>query len=744
MAQRIRSWHLIKPLAVKGYQVWAEKCLIFELRDEKNEIVSFYGRSFKETGETGKHFYTKNRCGLYPNYPHRETRTLILSESIIDAVSLEQALRPEKGLFILACYGTNGFTDEHQKAISKLTELEEIVFCFDGDEAGRKGILNVHQKLQALRDDLSYSYMELPYGEDANSILQAHEAEVFGELLKNRKAVPARFSSLEGDESFSREQKEKASPPVHQNTRAHPVNPENHAILSPLDTSDPDRLIYLTDELELTIWGGISMTQMNRLKLNLSIRHQASKYRSYRDDVNLMSDSQLSRYLRAAADALSLSQHELKHTLIDLREALECYRLDLREAQQRLLLPPQVQLTPEQTTAAEKLLKSPDLIQKTQTLIAQSGLVGEQNNGLLLFFLYLSRFFDEPLHAIIFGKSGSGKTYLQSRISELVPAEHLRTVTSLSENVLYYSPKDFWKHTVLVIEDLEGVYAAFLPLRELMSKQEIRKMITEKDPQGRMSHKILVVQGPVCVSGATTQSYIYEDNANRSFLLHLDESSSHKRAVMAYQRQLRAGKVNLQGQLSAKEALQHAQRLLKPVRVINPYATELRLPAQVFKKLRTNEHYLRLIEIITFYHQKQREWEKNADGEYVIETTISDIACANALIKDSLLRKSDELSGQVRDFFEGLKTYLKNRQQARPGFFAKEIREHFRLNPMRVNRHFKELEAHGLLLRTGGNRKHGFEYEVQSWDEYEILKNSIRILDETLAKLQNQQHKRAS
>jgi hypothetical protein len=114
---------------------------------------------------------------------------------------------------------------------------------------------------------------------------------------------------------------------------------------------------------------------------------------------------------------------------------------------------------------ATAFFKDKDLITKTLKAIEKGGLVGEQQNGLLLFLLYLSRFFDEPLHAIIFGKSGSGKTYLQTKVSECLPEESVRTITILTENTLYYSAKDFWKHKVLLIEDLEGVYNAFLPLR---------------------------------------------------------------------------------------------------------------------------------------------------------------------------------------------------------------------------------------------------------------------------------------
>jgi DNA primase len=366
--------------------------------------------------------------------------------------------------------------------------------------------------------------------------------------------------------------------------------------------------------------------------------------------------------------------------------------------------------------------------------ISKSGLIGEQQNGLLLFFLYLSRLFDDPLHAIIFGKSGSGKTYLQTKISECLPEESVRTITSLTENTLYYSAKDFWKHKLLLIEDLEGVYNAFLPLREFMSKQSISKLTTDKDAKGNNVQKVLVVEGPICVSGATTKSNIYEDNANRSFLLHVDESPEHAREVMDYQRKLQAGIVNEAEQQKYKKLLQNTQRILRQVRVINPFATMLDIPDCVFKKLRTNMHYLRLIEIITFYHQNQREIKTDANGKPYITTTPEDIAWANYLIKDSLLRKSDELSGQVRHFFESLKSFADKKEEPKT-IYAKEVREAFRMNPMTINRYLRELENRGYIQRNGGNRKTGFEYEIRAWDEYKKLKSGIDILDEILEKV---------
>lgn len=97
---------------------------------------------------------------------------------------------------------------------------------------------------------------------------------------------------------------------------------------------------------------------------------------------------------------------------------------------------------------------------------------------------------------------------------------------------------------------------------------------------------------------------------------------------------------------------------MQPVPVRNSYAERLQLPADVFKPRRTNAHYLAFIEAVTFYHQFQRTERIDEDtGERYIETTIEDIAAANHLMKDVLLRKSDELTGACRNSTEPLEEF---------------------------------------------------------------------------------------
>lgn len=697
-----------------AYNVFGKCCIVFALRNQQNQVTGLYFRSTLNNKEN-RHFYLKDRQGFYPCYPKPETKRLILTEAIIDTASLLLIPEITKEYELLSCFGTNGLTEEHKAAIKELKQLKEVVLFYDGDGAGKEAINHHSETLHQLRPGIKITYIETPENEDINSLWQGHEPEIFTHLLENRKPF-----------SFSTETPiEKKSP-----------QPEPASFI---DTTNPEQIIYENTELKATIWGGIEKENLSRLKVSLHIKNKANKYKSFRDDVNLYSHGSMQKLVQNIAETLELSTSLVIKTLTDLTEKLEEYRLQERTEHVRASKPKQYEMSDAEKAEAAAFLKDRDLIKNTMNGIEKSGLVGEQNNGLLLFLLYLSRLFDEPLHAIIFGKSGSGKTYLQTKVSECLPEESVRTITSLTENTLYYSAKDFWKHKVLLIEDLEGVYNAFLPLREFMSKQSITKLTTDKDAKGNNVQKILTVEGPICVSGATTMENIYEDNANRSYLLHVDETPEHLGQVLQFQRQQQAGLINETNQTGARLVLRNSQRLLKQVKVINRYATDLVIPDCVFKKLRTNMHYLRLIEIITFYHQQQRPWKKNQNNEYYIETSLTDIEWANYLVKDTLLRKSDELNGETRQFFETLKNLVQKDNPKQTAFLARDIRHTLRMHPMKLTRLLSQLESRNLIKRIS-SRQSGFEYEITSFEDYELLKHGVNILDRVLEQLKAKQN----
>ena len=353
-----------------------------------------------------------------------------------------------------------------------------------------------------------------------------------------------------------------------------------------------------------------------------------------------------------------------------------------------------------------------------------------------MYLIYTSRKLKHPLHIISLGSSGTGKTHLQEKVGELIPAEDKLEITTLSENAFYYFGKKELAHKLLLIEDLDGALNVLFPLRELQSKRKITKTITFKDTRGQTKTITLTVEGPICVAGCTTKERIYEDNANRSFLIYLDESETQDQLIMQYQRQLVAGKINTDVQEQIKNLLQNTQRLLKPIKIINPYAEYLQLPKEVFKPRRTNAHYLGFIEVITFYHQYQREEKADeTTGEIYIETTIEDIEEANKLMKEILLRKSDELSGACRNYFEKVKHWLQTENKT--AFTNYEARMALRENHSNQKRFMIQL-IRGMFVKKieTHNKSKTHTYEIISSEEYKQLQNRIgTVLDTMLNEL---------
>lgn len=535
-----------------------------------------------------------------------------------------------------------------------------------------------------------------------------------------------------------------------------------------IDTSNPEAITYAGEEIAYTILGGIRLEGLDRLRVTIKIEVVNRKFQHYlnnpdiaalaiRQNLDMYSITQVEKLARLIADRLEVGVTAVSKDLSDITSELEHYRLQQIETKQQEQTKQIKPLTEAEIKAAIEFLQQPNLLQRTNELIGSSGIVGEELNRLIMWLIYTSRKTAKPLHIISMGSSGTGKSHLQEKVGELIPDEDKIEITALTENAFYYFDKAELGHKLILIEDLDGILSALYPLRELQSKQRISKTVTIKDKNGNTKTIHLKVHGPVCIAGCTTKESLYEDNANRCFLIYLDESNEQDERVMDYQRKISAGKINTDEEQAARDLLKNSQRLLQPVAVINPFAELLQIPKEVFKQRRTNAHYLAFIEVITFYKQYQRRWIDMENGEVIydplnsslpalqspspegmgrlfIETTIDDIAEANALLKPVLLRKSDELNGATRNYFEQLKQMLAASNQS--SFTNTSIRNQLRIPVSSVKRYHAALLASGMIRKVENRNTTAHYYEIVSKEEYEQLQNSIATaLDEALAKI---------
>jgi predicted transcriptional regulator len=513
-----------------------------------------------------------------------------------------------------------------------------------------------------------------------------------------------------------------------------------------INTTNPEAITYQTEEIAYTILGGIRLEGLDRLRVTIKIEVVNRKFQHYlnnpdiaalaiRQNLDLYSITQVEKLARLIADRLEVGVTAVSKDLSDITGELEKYRLQQIESKQQEQNKIIKLLTEAERNAAIEFLQSKNLLQATNDMIGRSGIVGEELNRLIMWLIYTSRKTAKPLHIISMGSSGTGKSHLQEKVGELIPEEDKIEITALTENAFYYFDKAALGHKLILIEDLDGIWKALYPLRELQSKQRISKTITIKDKNGNTKTIHLKVYGPVCIAGCTTKESIYEDNANRCFLIHLDETAEQDERVMDYQRKISAGKINTAEEIKAKQLLQNVQSVLQPITVINPYAEQLKIPNEVFKKRRTNAHYLAFIEVITFFKQYEREQKVDeATGEIFIETTVEDIAEANELLKQILLRKSDELNGATRNYFEELKQHLAKSNQS--SFTSTSIRNSLRIPISSVKRYHAALMDAGLIKRVESRNTKAWHYEIISKEEYAKLQNSIATaLDEALQRL---------
>lgn len=509
--------------------------------------------------------------------------------------------------------------------------------------------------------------------------------------------------------------------------------------LPAIDVSNPDAIAYTTDELRFTVLGGIRLEGLDRLRVTLRTEIVSRKFPHYLDNpdlaalpmhqsLDLYNDNQVERLTRKIAERLEVGITPVAQAIAAITQQLEKYRQAQITARQTRTEVKKV-LSEAETKAAVSFLEQPDLLRRTGELIGRSGIIGETTNRLILWLIFTSRLTSRPLHAVSFGSSGTGKSHLQEKVGELIPEEDRIEITALTENAFYYFDQEELGHKLILIEDLDGIWSALYPLRELQSKQRISKTVTVKDRNGNTRTIHLKVHGPVSIAGCTTQESLYEDNANRSFLIYLDESAEQDERIMDYQRKVSAGKIDAGAEGQVRRLLQDVQRVLRPVSVRNPYAEQLVIPKEVFKQRRSNAHYLAFIEVVSFYKQYQRERKVDpSTGELYIETTLEDIREANGLLKEILLRKSDELNGATRNYLEQLKGWLQQTKQTR--FTNAAVRSRLRIPISTVKRYHYALLQAGYLKRITDRTTKAYHYEIVSYEEYQQLQDSIgSVLD---------------
>ena len=184
-----------KNKAGKLYDVFRDR-LMFPIKDRKGRVVGFGGRvmnpedqpKYLNTGDTPIFQKGKELYGLYEALEVRkDLKQLFVVEGYMDTVAMsEHGMRNSVATLGIA---TNRF---HVQRL--LQVVNEIIFCFDGDDAGRGAAWGALKNvLPVVVDGTEIKFLFLPEGEDPASLLEKGTAEDFKKKVKDAKLLSEYF-----------------------------------------------------------------------------------------------------------------------------------------------------------------------------------------------------------------------------------------------------------------------------------------------------------------------------------------------------------------------------------------------------------------------------------------------------------------------------------------------------------------------------------------------------------------------
>jgi DNA primase len=715
-------------------------------------VVEVYGRKLRDDLRQGtpKHLYLPARegrsRGVFNVAALAASKEIILCEALIDALTFWCAGYRN----VTAAYGVEGFTEEHVQAF-KRHGTQRVLIAYDRDDAGERGADKVAQTLIA--QGIECLRVQFPKGMDANEYaLKVQPADkALGLLI--RKAVwlgkgaapPCGVPQAAPLEVANCDLKALAAP----TTPAEVVAKRDHlrestslaAAPAAAPPPVPPQAEIDGDTLRLVVgvrtWQVRGLPKTNpgaSLKLNVRVQQSTpgTDAALHVDSVDLYSARGRAVFAAQAAAELGGRDTESLQREIgrELGRVLLAVEQAITERERAASAPKQLvsTMTEAEHDAAMELLTSPQLIPRILADFAAVGLVGEDTNKLVGYLAAISRKLDRPLGVVIQSSSAAGKSTLMDAVLAFVPEEDKVKYSAMTGQSLFYMGETNLKHKALAIVEEEGASRASYALKLLQSEGELTIASTGKDPaSGNLITQQYRVEGPVALLLTTTARDIDEELMNRCLVLAVDEGREQTRAIHERQRARRT----LDGMFAKRErqaliALhQNAQRLLRPLEVLNPYANHLIFPDQTTRLRRDHEKYLTLIDTIAFVHQHQRtirSAERAGQRVDYIEATIADIALANEIAHDVLGRSLDELPPQTRrllkliDGHVGAECQRQAIRRADYRFARRTLREAIAWGDTQLRLHLERLvELEYLIARrdgAGGKFTYELAYEL--------------------------------
>ena len=724
--------------------------VVFPVVAESGEIGTVYGRAIDDGGKHDRHLFLPGPQSGVWNPAALRSAEVILTEGIIDALTFWCA-----GFrHVTTGYSAKALPEELLAALVA-AKVRRVLIAFDRDEAGDKGAAEVAAQLAAY--GVECCRVLFPHGQDANSYALAvtppekslglllRSALPLGEVRsKSSKpevsadAAPSPSTSVApAPSSLAAKAASEAAPvaralevtaapekAAREENNAAAVPPAPVANPSPIvvTKNDAEEIVLVLGDREWRVRGLAKNAGYESLKVTLRV---ACAERWHLDNLDLCVARQRAAFVETAASETALKSDLIKRDLGHVLRKLE----ELQEARLRAQVEPKKNeptLTAQEREAALGLLRDPKLLERILEDFAACGVVGEETNKLVGYLAAVSRLLDNPLAIILQSTSAAGKSALMEAVLAFVPPEERVKYSALTGQALYYLGGDTnLKHKILAIVEEEGAEKASYALKLLQSEGELSIASTGKDPHtGRMVTQEYRVEGPVMIFLTTTAVDIDEELLNRCLVLTVDESREQTRRIHTQQRaRYTLGGIRANESRAAVLALHRtAQRLLRPLRVFNPYADRLTFLDDKTRTRRDHTKYLQLIATVAVLHQHQREIRQIDCGggktAPCVVATLDDIAAANRLAHETLGRCLDDMPPQTRRLLALIEREVATRCTAAKmergdcRFTRRQVREVTGWSNTQLHVHLKRLEDLEYLLTHRAEHGQGFVYEL--------------------------------
>lgn len=734
-------------------------CVVFPLRDADGRCAQLYGRRLTESASPRHLYLSGPQRGVWNADALKPGADWFVCEALIDALTLWcHGWRS-----VTASYGVNGWTSGHAALVAE-RKPARVVICYDADAAGHAQAAALAKQLAAL--GVAAWRAAPPEGRDINDVARAASdpaaalrAVVDGARLLIRpeqgaalqparvadprpadasalRAVASGLGEVSADALHASRapsslaaiaaKKEAADTTAKTSCNEMPqASPGAGTASLPAGgirvlKKDADEIVLCVAERNYRVRGLAKNAAYDALKISLRL---ASGNAWHLDTLDLAQAKQRAAFTQAASEETGIDAAVIKRDIGRVLLKLE----ELQEERLRAQVAPEnaaPKMSDEERAAALALLRDPQLLERVKADFAACGVVGEETNKLVGYIAAVSRKLEKPLAVIVQSTSAAGKTALMESVLAFVPPEDRVKYSALTGQALYYLGGSNLKHKVLAIVEEEGAEKASYALKLLQSEGELTIASTGKDPHtGRMETQEYRVEGPVMIFLTTTAVDIDEELLNRCLVLTVDEGREQTAAIHRMQREGETLGGLLRAESRARVLALHrdAQRLLRPLRVVNPFAERLTFLDDRTRTRRDHTKYLALIRVIALLHQHQREVKRvTHDGREIeyIEATASDIAAANALAHEVLGRCLDEMPPQTRRLLALLETMVARRceeskiARADARFSRRAVREFTGWGNSQLHVHLRRLADLEYLITHRADHGTGFVYEL--------------------------------